>query len=161
MLEKNRKIWQYLWVPVCLALTSAKAMEANTTEFFKGKCKGPKFCSRSARAVFKACRNESKDDYWIAVGNRINLSSPEGRAECIEEAKIALREARQLCIDQRQARLEVCEELSEAPYDPQISPADFVYMETISSETANPYLPLVLGTQWIYKGETKILKLIS
>ena len=36
-----------------------------------------KFCSATAQAVFRACSNQTLDDYWIGIGLCINGS--EGR----------------------------------------------------------------------------------
>ena len=111
----------------------------------------PKFCSRTAMAAFRAGQNEVKDDYWIAVGNCYNLSEAEDRAECLEDAKAEYKEGKELTRDQREARLDLCEELGEAPYDPQLDPNEFVNPTTIDASSANRYFPLVPGTKWIYK----------
>jgi hypothetical protein len=113
-----------------------------------------RFCSRTAMAAFVACQNEIKDDYWIAVGNCNNISETEPRAECLEDANAEYKEGKELCGDQREARLELCEELGEAPYDPVLDPEDFVdFQEVIddpASFTPNRYFPLVPGTKWVY-----------
>ena len=69
------------------------------------------------------------------------------------EAWVEFWEAREECRDQREARLEICEELGEGPYDPAINPDDFVDFEEIvegGSFTPNQYFPLVPGTTWEY-----------
>lgn len=110
----------------------------------------PKFCSRTAMVAFRAGQNEVKDDYWIAVGNCYNLSEAEDRAECLEDAKAEYKEGKELTRDQREARLDLCEELGEAPYDPKLEPDEFVDPTTINASSANPYFPLVPGTKWVY-----------
>ena len=94
-------------------------------------------------AAFRAGQNEVKDDYWIAVGNCYNLSEAEDRAECLEDAKAEYKEGKELTRDQREARLDLCEELGEAPYDPHLDPNQFVNPTTINASSANPYFPLV------------------
>lgn len=114
-----------------------------------GRGDGAKFCSRTAQAAYKAGMNEVKDDYWIAVGKCNNLSEAEARAECLEDAKAEAKEGKELTKDQREARLEICEDLGEAPYDPEINPDDFVDFEAVvdgGDFTPNPYFPLVPGT---------------
>jgi hypothetical protein len=111
---------------------------------------GSNFCSRTAMAAFRAGKNEIKDDYWIAVGNCNNLSEADDRAECLEDAKAEYKEGKELTREQREARLEICENLGEAPYDPQLDPKDFVDPTSITETTANPYFPLVPGTKWVY-----------
>jgi hypothetical protein len=113
---------------------------------------GPKSCTQTSWAAFVACQNEARDDYWIARGNCYNLSDPEARAECFKDALSQFREAGEECKDQRAARLEVCEDIGEAPYDPMIDPANFVDPATISPSNANPYFPLVEGYEWVYEG---------
>ena len=34
-------------------------------------------------------------------------------------------------------------------------PNDFIDPETITTDNANPYFPLVIGKQWVYEGETE------
>jgi hypothetical protein len=110
-------------------------------------------CSKTASSAYLACQYEVKDDYWIAQGNCYNLSDKDERAECFDEAKAEYKETKGECQDQLEARKEVCEEVGEAPYEPEIDPANFVDdPTTITSSTANPYFPLVPGYQWVYEG---------
>ncbi|MEJ2427511.1 MAG: hypothetical protein P8075_01100 [Deltaproteobacteria bacterium] len=109
-------------------------------------------CSQTASAAFFACYNEKKDDYWIAQGNCFNLDDPGDRAECFAEAKADYKDAKAECQDQLGARRDLCDELGEAPYDPEIDPDNFVDPADIGgSVTANPYFPLVRGSKWVYK----------
>ena len=115
-------------------------------------------CTATAYAALKACKYEVKDDYWIARGNCNNLSDPDARAECTQEAKDTQIEGREECGAQFEARLEICEALGEAPYDPEIDPEMFVDPADIGgSEDPNPYSPLVRGTTWTYKGGTETI----
>jgi hypothetical protein len=110
-------------------------------------------CSQTASSAFLACQYEVKDDYWIARGNCYNAK--EDQAECFGDAKAEYKEAKEECRDQLEARKEVCEELGEAPYDPQLgNPAvNFVDPEEIGGDVdPNPYFPLVPGYQWVYTG---------
>ncbi len=108
------------------------------------------FCSTTARAAYKACKNEVRDDYWIGIGNCNNLSGPGERLNCMEAAAEEIREAKEECKDQKEARLEICEELGEAAYDPVINPDQFVDFELVIEEeeefTPNTYFPLVPGS---------------
>ena len=107
-------------------------------------------------AAYKAARFEAMDDYWIAIGNCNNLSDPDERKECKQDAREERLSAMEDSRDQLEARQEICEELGQGPYDPQLDPADFVDPDDIGdSETANPYLPLIPGTVWVYEGETE------
>ena len=109
-------------------------------------------CSKTASSAYLACQYEVKDDYWIAKGNCYNLSDKEERAECFEEAKDEYKETKRECRDQLEARKDLCEELGEAPYDPEIDPENFVDPEDIGDGVdPNPYFPLVPGYMWTYK----------
>ena len=114
---------------------------------------GQRACSKTASAVFLACQNEVKDDYWIGQGNCYNLSDKDERTECFEEAKDEYKEAKGECRDQLEARKELCEEVGEAPYDPinDLEPT-FIDPTTITASNANQYFPLVPGYQWVYEG---------
>ena len=48
------------------------------------------FCSATAQAVFRACGNQTLDDYWIAVGICINESDAR-IGDCFADAKSARR----------------------------------------------------------------------
>jgi hypothetical protein len=114
------------------------------------------FCSKTSRAAYIACMHEAGDDYWITIGNCNNLSDPAERAECKQDAKKERLPAIVDCRDQFDARLEICDELGEGPYDPQLDPAQFVDPDDIGgSVPANLYFPLVPGTVWVYEGETE------
>ena len=110
-------------------------------------------CTNTATAALRACRAEVVDDFQIARGVCINLSDAAERSECLEEAGAERQEARALCREQRDARLDLCEALGEARYDPGFEPADFVDPLAIGGAVApNPYFPLIPGARWVYEG---------
>ena len=109
-------------------------------------------CTITSIAALKACFSKAGDAVWIARGNCLNLSDPEAREECEIEAKASQIEGWKSCVDQFEARLQVCASLGEAPYDPQITSADFVNPSEIGHTiTPNPYFPLTPGVTRIYK----------
>lgn len=111
-------------------------------------------CTKTARAIYKACRLDIKNDFWIAIGNCDNLSDPNASAECKNAAKVALNDGKEECHAQFEARDDVCDALGEAPYDPQIDPSMFVDPAQIGQTVApNPYFPLTRGTTWVYKSK--------
>ncbi len=112
-------------------------------------------CSTTAYAAFKACGFEINEEYWMAVGICANLSDPEAVAECIESARQEKRAAKRLCREVREARLDVCDDLGQAPYDPVLRLSAFLDSEAITPATANPFFPLIAGTQWVYEGATE------
>jgi len=115
-----------------------------------------RLCTKTSYAAKKACRNEARDDYWIAIGNCNNISDPDERSECKKEALEELKSMKEECRDQFFARMEICDEMGEGPYDPQLDPAYFVDPDDIGvGVSANPYAPLIPGTVWVYEGETE------
>ena len=109
-------------------------------------------CTRTARVAFTACQHEAEDNYWIAIGKCHNLSDPDARAECKQEARVERRSKLNECGVHRQGRLRLCEALGEAPYDPQIDPAMFVDPNQIGMTVApNPYFLLLPGRTMVYR----------
>lgn len=106
-------------------------------------------CDASAGSASKSCRDETKADFWLAIGKCQNIADMGDRLDCFDEAGAARDETRELCGDQYEARLEVCDDLDEETYEPEIDPADFV--EGID----HPYLPYAVGSTWVYQGETE------
>jgi hypothetical protein len=108
----------------------------------------PKYCSQSAGVVFLACGSEVADDFLIATTNCINVSDPGEREECKTEAREEKKEAKELCKEQFEARLEVCDLVGEERYDPDFSPENFVSNPT----PGNTYFPLEVKNKWVYEG---------
>ena len=133
-----------------LGLVSTSALANGHNQY------GKRACSKTASSAYLACQYEVKDDYWIAKGNCYNLSDEDAQDECFDEAKDEYKGAKEECKDQLEARKDLCEELGEDAYDPQLVPGDFVEdPATITAGNANPYFPLVPGYQWVYEGETE------
>jgi hypothetical protein len=121
-------------------------------------------CSRTARAARKACGHDVTNNYLIAVGRCLNTSDAAERDACLAEARDARTEATQLCSQQFEARDDLCDLLGEAPYDPSFDPADFVDpLQIGKSVTPNRFLPLVPGSQWVYRSpsETNIIDVVG
>lgn len=106
------------------------------------------FCSSTAETALRACQNEVRDDFWIAIGNCINESDPEERQKCKAEARAEKRDGQALCGEQLHARLQVCNLIGEARYDPDFDPANF----TAAFINLNAYFPLQIGNKWVYEG---------
>ena len=104
-------------------------------------------CRLTANTVLRSCRDAAQSDYWLALAKCDNLADPAAQ-DCRNQASADLRDARQSCREQNDARLAACERLGGAPYDPVINPSNFV------ARIDNPYFPLTPGTTFIYEGET-------
>lgn len=110
-------------------------------------------CTGTAQAALKACGFEARDDYWITIGNCLNLANPGAANQCKTGATEAFDEATEECAEQHEARLKICGALGEAPYDPVVNPAKFVDPAEIGKSIApNPNFPLVRGRKWTYAG---------
>ena len=106
-------------------------------------------CTPSAKSAWRACRAGAASSAWLETGKCQQVASADEREDCTEEAGEALADEREECGEQHEARLEVCDVLGEAPYDPEIVPANFV------PAIDNRFLPFVPGTTWTYEGETE------
>jgi hypothetical protein len=105
-------------------------------------------CQRTAISAHKAAIREAQADFWNAVGACLNLSDLGEILDCIEEAREELEEALEEAGEQLQARMDLCDELGDGPYDPDIDPKRF------SSLVTHPYFPLTPGTTLVYEGMT-------
>jgi len=120
---------------------------------------GGTFCSSTAKAVFKACRHDVRDNFWIAVGNCENLSTEADRKTCLAAARQARREDFGSCGEQRTARFAACELLGEAPYDPEIDPQQFIDPTQMGvTVSTNPYFPLLTGLTRIYSAGDETIR---
>lgn len=97
------------------------------------------FCSNTAHVALQACRAEARDDFWVATAQCLNVSDAATRQACYTEAKTEKEDARELCRQQRRARLDFCKLVGEDRYDPDFSPAKFVHPDEIGNGvTPNP-----------------------
>lgn len=74
-------------------------------------------CSRSTKSASKSCKDETKASYWLEVAKCQNLSDADEREECLGDASESRAEERELCREQYDARLEICDALGEAHAD--------------------------------------------
>ncbi len=121
-----------------------------------------RFCSATAQAVFRACSNQTLDDYWIGVGICINESDGRDRAECFDDLKDSRDEATDECAAQRKARAALCKEVGEDRYDPRFEETDF---DTDFRNLTNPnaYFPLGIGNRWEFRSEdeTSVVQVLN
>jgi len=139
---------------VIVALATVLFLAAAREGTAQGGSGGGKACSETARAALAACSHEVRDDFWNAVGRCINTADANDREACIQEAEKARQEASpEDCQEQQEARLDLCDALGEAPYDPEFDPGDFVHPSDIGvTVSPNPFFPLVSGAKWVYRG---------
>ncbi len=112
----------------------------------------PSGCERTARLMREACAYEFRDDLLVANAVCTNLDDFGEAIECRIEAFAEMREARQLCGEQRDARVDLCDALGEDRYDPDLDPALFVSAAEAAANP-NPYFPLVPGNVAVLEKE--------
>jgi len=103
-------------------------------------------CSTTAKLTLEACRAEARDDLLIASAICLNLKDRDARQDCEQAAREENSEFRELCKEQFDARLQVCDLVGQGRYDPEFSPDDFEL-------GGNKYFPLAVGNEWKYKSE--------
>ena len=118
-----------------------------------GSAKKEGACSSTATVAQTACVYDVLDSYWISTGKCKNLADASARAECFADLKDFPREGRQECAAQKVARLDLCDDLGEAPYDPPFVPSLFVNPNHIGGAVApNPLYPLIAGQVRRFRG---------
>jgi hypothetical protein len=119
-----------------------------------GTARAENACGATAMAAKQACRNERNDNFWIAVGNCLNLATKDATQACKKAANQTLADAKKdECRAQFDARRALCDAIGKAPYDPPIS--GFLSPAEIAANP-NPYFPLVPGTVRVYQGGGEI-----
>jgi len=147
------RICSILLAATLVVLASAQPARAAGNTPSVAELKAGMACTVTAKAARTACHNDIRDDYWIAVGNCSNLADPGAASECLADALVELRDGRDLCAEQYDSRIDLCDAVGEAPYDPVLDPADFLTgAELLAAATPNPYFPLVPGTTYRYSG---------
>ena len=114
-----------------------------------------RYCSATTKAQFKACRHEKLDDFYTAKALCINISDDAARTACLDSTQQDLDDGKLLCKDQRDQRLEICNELSEVRYERSFDPNDFE-SDYHNLQNPNPYFPLTIGYQWDYSGTLEV-----
>lgn len=115
-------------------------------------------CSSSAVSMNSACTYDAADNFWVNTAKCQNVSDARERAACAAETRQSYRTDLALCGEQKVERLDVCTDLGQAPYDPQINPANFVNPLHIGgSVAANPYLILTPGYTRVYRSPSQII----
>ena len=111
-------------------------------------------CRKTANLARRAALLEAKSDFFIALGKANNIEDRGDRAEAVAEARGELRESYFLIREQHKARLDICRDLGECRYDPDIDPSNFLSVEEIVANP-NPLLPLIPGRIFTYEAETE------
>jgi hypothetical protein len=140
-----------------LAALPLAAHSADTDSIVDDLAAQGKFCSATAQAVLRACRNEAEGDYWTAVGVCINEPEAKDRKDCFDEATAAKDEGTAECAEQRQGRVSFCKSIGEDRYDPEFEGRDFE-RDFTHLGNPNPYFPLTIGASWEYRSADEVTR---
>ena len=143
-----------MWEPMTLALLAAGAFLVFNLAHIADAAGATNFCRLTTENALHSCRTGAQSDHWLALGKCDNVSDAAERKDCQKQAQSDLKDARQSCNDQQDARDAVCKELGGAPYDPVINPANF------SAAITNRLLPLTPGTTFVYESPTEINEVV-
>lgn len=105
-------------------------------------------CDQIANALLQSCKRQAPADYWLERARCTNLPTAQARIACFAAAYETLQEALELCEDQHEERIDICDDLGGGIYDPIVNPAHFV--EGVN----HPYFPLHPGTTLVYEKHT-------
>lgn len=112
-------------------------------------------CSDTSHLMRWACHAEARNDYLVETARCFNESETDEKYECRLDAWETYRDDRGTCEDQLEARVGVCEDIGEAPYDPSFEVEDFE-VDLSGLTTPNPYYPMAVGHTWTYGGDEDI-----
>jgi len=112
------------------------------------------YCTQTANTLLDACRAGVRDDGAVGKAVCINIAGTSSRNRCFHDLDNSQDEAEQLCLDQRDTRLDACAVLGESRYDPDFRPARFDDPKHPSNP--NPYFPLGVGKHWEYRSATQV-----
>ena len=106
-------------------------------------------CGQTSQVALKGCQDSAKAGYWLAIGTCYNLSGAAEQEACLTNTKGNLDSQLNGCKEQFNARNEVCRELGEGLYDPELARRGFV--KNLRRVTGNLYFPLTPGLFLTYK----------
>lgn len=105
-------------------------------------------CESTALHARTACRQQAGADYWLSQARCDNLPPGAERQACRQQASQERNAALTECQARFAVRDDICDELGDGPYHPQIDPADF------NTKIDNNFLPWIPGTTFVYEGQT-------
>jgi hypothetical protein len=112
-------------------------------------------CSQSAVTLRKACAVDVTDDLLEGRGICAGIADDEEREQCRGDLAAEHAGAHKECQEVFEARLEVCDALSDAPHEPAFGPAfaaSFVDPREIGDTVdPNPFFPMIPGSERIYE----------
>lgn len=110
---------------------------------------GGSVCATTAQTQLNAELLGLRADLFVQVATCKNLLDPIGQSLCLKQARMDFLDGLALAHDRFDARIDLCNKLGGGVYDPPILPANF------STTVDNPYLPYLVGSEWIYESDTE------
>lgn len=111
-------------------------------------------CQQVAYRAYTADLIGASADYALAKAKAMNIPEGAERAAAYQEAYESYWESRAEARDQLIARIDLCDQLDEDSYYPEIEPENFCTPEEIAANP-NPYFLLVPGRVMVFGGETE------
>jgi hypothetical protein len=122
---------------------------------FAGKSANPPACSSTSVVLRQACLVDLVVNFSEASAQCLNMSDPNDRKDCYDNARQDMADARDECGAVYDARQALCTALGQAPYEPHFGEdyADnFVNpLDIGGSVLPNQYYPLVPGTTRVFE----------
>lgn len=106
-------------------------------------------CAQTSQVALRACQDAAKGGYWLAIGTCANLSGASEKGDCLTSARRNMDTQLNGCNAQFNARNEVCKELGEGAYDPELARRGFI--KNLKNVTGNLHFPLTPGLFLTYK----------
>ncbi len=75
-------------------------------------------CVKTAWQMLGACKLDVREEHKETVANCLNISNRQAQHQCFVGARKAVPEEVESCLDQFEARVDVCDLLGEYRYDP-------------------------------------------
>ena len=129
-------------------LTGTLVLTAGDVASGQAGVKPGKACNKSALAARTAANREAWAVFWNEISLCLNETPFTEVVKRAKKAEKALKDAQELVEDQFDERIQVCQQLGQSPYDPNIDPLEF------TSVVDNPYFPLIIGNTNAYEGDT-------
>lgn len=113
-------------------------------------------CTSTAKAAFLSCDAEVEEEFFIGFGNCLNTGSSASQVTCENTLSASESDGEDECDEQLKSRIQTCAALTEAPYNPNMNPGNFMTKAEIIANP-NQYFPLRPGNEWVYESDDEII----
>jgi hypothetical protein len=149
MMRVQRCLRQIAPVILLMAAFHLGAIHASADdEDFKWDDSAPA-CAQTSQVGLRGCEYSAKGAYRLALGSCHNLSGAREKGDCLTNAEGNLTSQLNECNEQFKARNQVCKEVGEGAYDPEVARQGFI--KHLKNLTGNLYFPLTPGLFLTYK----------